>query len=113
MTAAVNAGVAALGWTLDQGYEMVETERWMGIFHEVAPTSEALRCGDCHGDSGRIDFTRLGYAPKEMIGNEALCAACHEDRSDEWSANEYFYAVHEEHVEEYNLNCSTCHNFDR
>jgi len=70
LTAAVEAGAAALGWALD-GFESAETERYMGLFHEVAPSEQALRCGSCHGGS-RLDFGALGYEPKTTRGGKPL-----------------------------------------
>lgn len=43
-------------------YEWVNTTRYMGIFHEVQPASAALRCAECHGAEGRLDWQALGYA---------------------------------------------------
>jgi len=45
----------------DIQYEWVPVERYMGIFHEVVPANDALRCLDCHGPDGRLDWTGLGY----------------------------------------------------
>jgi len=42
-------------------YEWVSVERYMGIFHEVQPAANALRCLDCHGSDGRLDWVGLGY----------------------------------------------------
>jgi len=42
-------------------YEWVPVERYMGIFHEVVPANDALRCLDCHGPDGRLDWVGLGY----------------------------------------------------
>jgi hypothetical protein len=42
-------------------YEWVSVERHMGIFHEVQPADNALRCLDCHGPDGRLDWAGLGY----------------------------------------------------
>ena len=41
----------------------VEVERWMGVFHEVVPKAQALKCNDCHAASGgRLDWQALGYS---------------------------------------------------
>ena len=42
-------------------YEWVNVKRYMGIFHEVQPGENALRCLDCHGSDGRLDWAGLGY----------------------------------------------------
>ena len=40
----------------------VEVDRWLGIFHEVVPKAQALKCNDCHGaDANRLDWKALGY----------------------------------------------------
>jgi hypothetical protein len=64
--AAVKAGaksyfgkdVADIGW--------IETERYMGLFHEVVPKSDALRCNACHSGGTRMDWKALGYAGDPM-----------------------------------------------
>lgn len=45
--------VANVGW--------IETERYMGIFHEVVPKKDALKCAACHAPGGRLDWKTLGY----------------------------------------------------
>ena len=45
----------------DITYEWVPVERYMGIFHEVQPADNALRCLDCHGPDGRLDWVGLGW----------------------------------------------------
>jgi len=45
----------------DIDYEWVDVERYMGIFHGVQPAATALRCLDCHGPDGRLDWAGLGY----------------------------------------------------
>jgi len=32
------------------------------LSHMVAPTTEALKCQDCHSDNSRLNWTELGYA---------------------------------------------------
>jgi hypothetical protein len=110
--AAVSLGVAAVGWD-DYGYDFVQTERWMGLFHEVAPKEAALSCGDCHG-GGRLDFDALGYAPRSTYNGRPLCSACHEeeDEDDEWGGS-WFQGVHRQHVDEERYDCSVCHRFSK
>jgi hypothetical protein len=38
----------------------------MGIFHGVVPKTQALKCIDCHGTVGRIDWAALGYKGDPM-----------------------------------------------
>jgi hypothetical protein len=40
----------------------VEVERWLGLFHEVAPKAQALKCDDSHGaNASRLDWKALRY----------------------------------------------------
>ncbi len=52
-------------------YTWTETTRYMGIFHAVQPAKNALRCIDCHGQHGRMDWKALGYPgnPMKAPGN--------------------------------------------
>ena len=108
---AVRAGAAAMGWPLSRGYSFVKTERYMGLYHEVAPKEEALSCTSCHNGGTRIDFAALGYSKKTTRNNKPLCASCHEDKSREWSASQLFTRVHSKHVEDRHLDCTSCHDF--
>ncbi|MGH9873287.1 MAG: hypothetical protein ACRD9S_12600 [Pyrinomonadaceae bacterium] len=45
----------------DAQYTWTDTTRYLGIFHGVQPAAKALRCADCHGAQGRIDWKSLGY----------------------------------------------------
>ncbi len=109
---AVQKGVEAVGWPY-QGHEFARTERFMGLFHEVAPADEALSCTECHGTGGRMDFNLLGYTPKQTYNGKPLCASCHEDESDEWNASERFRKIHAKHVDDKRYDCNRCHNFSK
>lgn len=50
--------IAKIGW--------IDTERWMGLFHEVVPKQNALGCNDCHGTGSRLDWKALGYRGDPM-----------------------------------------------
>lgn len=111
---AIKAGAQEVGWPLSSGYDFVKAERFMGIFHEVSPGDEALNCNDCHGNPARMDFAALGYTPlpRRNPATAGNCASgCHGNESGEWSASELFMELHEEHVSEENISCSTCHNY--
>ena len=71
---AVEEGVGAVGWQYN-GHEYVETERYMGLFHEVAPKERALTCSNCHYGGTRLDFDSLGYTPKTEYNGKPLCVA--------------------------------------
>ena len=107
---AVKLGTDAVGWTYS-GHEFADTERYMGLFHEVAPKEQALSCSSCHENGSRIDFAALGYTPKTTRNNRPLCTSCHGDESDEWSQGEFFSKVHSKHVTDKRYDCSQCHTF--
>ncbi len=58
---AVEEGAHAAYGIEHPDYEWVDTVRWMGIFHEVQPASNALTCLDCHSPNGRMNWEALGY----------------------------------------------------
>ncbi len=53
--------------TDDIEYTWVDRDRYMGIFHEVAPAKNALKCLDCHSEGGRIDWLSLGYEGDPLL----------------------------------------------
>jgi hypothetical protein len=105
LPSAVTQGAAAVKWTLPNGYTFAETERYMGLYHEVAPASQALTCASCHGGT-RLDFTALGYAPLATRNGKPLCASCHSQKT-----MQSFYNLHDKHVTDKGLDCSNCHTF--
>ena len=97
-------GTNAVGWSYSS-HEYADTERWMGLFHEVAPAAEALDCSACHG-GGRMDFDALGYTPRETgDGGEPLCESCHGPKTGDFSK------IHRKHVDDLGYDCSSCHTF--
>jgi len=58
---AIRHGSAAAYGIEDPDYDWIDVRRYMGLFHEVSPAEEALRCLDCHGPDGRLDWKALGY----------------------------------------------------
>lgn len=107
---AVEIGANLVGWGYN-GHEFAPTERYMGIFHGVEPKENALNCNDCHYSGTRLDFSNLGYSPRETRDNKPLCASCHRDKSGEWSQSEFFDRVHRKHVDEKRISCNNCHFF--
>ncbi len=103
---AVTAGVAAMpGWP-NNGYTFAETERYLGLYHEVAPKEQALACSACHGGT-RLNFAALGYAPLATRNGKPLCASCHSAKTGS------FAFVHDKHVTDKQLDCSSCHTFTK
>lgn len=103
---AVAQGAAAVGWTYN-GHTFAETERYMGLYHEVAGHDQALSCATCH-DQNRLDFAALGYTPLSTRNGRPLCSSCHEAKS-----NPGFYNLHNKHVKDKKLDCSNCHTFSK
>jgi hypothetical protein len=107
---AIRAGAQAVEWEYS-AHSFVQTERYMGLFHEVASKSQALSCNSCHNGGTRLDFDALGYAPNDTYNGKPLCASCHRDESDEWDENEFFEKVHKKHVQDKRYDCIRCHAF--
>jgi hypothetical protein len=102
---AVAQGVAAMGWPAN-GYAFAETERYMGVYHEVAPKEQALACSSCHGGT-RMDFAALGYTPLATRNGRPLCSSCHGAKTAS------FTTIHQKHVIDKRLDCSNCHTFSK
>jgi hypothetical protein len=116
---AITRGASDFGLSLPLGYDFVPTERYMGIFHQVAPAEQALTCTACHDagsrDGGRMPFARLGYAPVPARDpNVGTCSSgCHKNMAGKWQAREFFVKLHEKHVKDKKLDCAACHAFSR
>jgi hypothetical protein len=102
---AIMQGVAEMGWTAN-GHAFAETERFMGVYHEVAPKEQALACSNCHGGT-RMDFAALGYTPLTTRNGKPLCSSCHSAKTASFSK------IHEKHVTDKGYDCSTCHTFTK
>ena len=94
-----------MGWPYN-GYAFAETERYMGVYHEVAPKEQALGCSSCHGGT-RMDFAALGYTPRATRNGRPLCSSCHEAKTAS------FTKLHQKHVTDKRLDCSSCHTFSK
>jgi hypothetical protein len=105
LAAAVAQGAAAVGWA-NNGYAFAETERFMGLYHEVAPASQALACSSCHGGN-RLDFAALGYTPRTTLNGKPLCASCHSAKIGS------FAFIHDKHVTDKRIDCINCHTFSK
>lgn len=105
VAAAIAQGAAAVGWPYN-GHTFVATERYMGLYHEVAPKEQALTCSSCHGGT-RMDFAALGYKPLATRNGAPLCQSCHGFKTAD------FYKIHRVHVADKKLDCSNCHTFSK
>lgn len=74
-TGNVDAGVrgGAKAWSGREIADIrwIETERYMGLFHEVRPKDKALGCKDCHEGGTRMDWKALGYAGDPALRRKA------------------------------------------
>ncbi len=78
---ALRDGAAASGVSYSGNAGWVSTEMYWPQNHNVTPKEEALRCADCHGAGGRMDWKALGYPgdpsrvggrrPAAPVGEEA------------------------------------------
>ncbi len=64
---AVDDGCQAAYGIADPAYHWVPVRRYMGIFHEVQPATQALQCLDCHREGGRMDWKALGYEHDPLL----------------------------------------------
>jgi hypothetical protein len=58
---ALKLGAKQAGLEFSGEYEFVETEMYWPLSHMVLPKEQALKCTDCHGGGGRLDWRALGY----------------------------------------------------
>ncbi|MES9970094.1 MAG: hypothetical protein ABW092_08675 [Candidatus Thiodiazotropha sp.] len=92
-------------------YTVKQIHTFQTLNHGVEDSSAALECGACHdslnGGPLRMDLANdLGYGLK---GSEAeVCTQCHENKG-----SMSFAKVHEKHVKDKGIDCSTCHDFSR
>ena len=104
---AIAQGLSAMGYPADEPYEWVLTDTYQLLNHGISPASNALQCASCHGSIDRMDLQgELGY---QLKGSEAnVCSQCHERKS-----GLSFTRVHDEHVRQERIDCSSCHTFSR
>lgn len=60
-TSALRKGADAAGLAYSGAYGFARTAMYWPLSHMVAPTDQALKCADCHGKGGRMDWKALGY----------------------------------------------------
>jgi octaheme c-type cytochrome (tetrathionate reductase family) len=61
-TSAIISGMKSVGLDFSGSMGWVETKMYWPINHMVAPKKYALKCGNCHGSKGRMDWQALGYS---------------------------------------------------
>ena len=61
-TPAVRDGMQTAGLAYVGPVGWVETDMVWKVNHMVVPKANALKCLDCHGQNGRLDWKALGYA---------------------------------------------------
>lgn len=59
---AVADGMKEAGLTYGGQYGFAPTDMYWKVNHMVVPKAQALKCNDCHGKDGRIDWKGLGYS---------------------------------------------------
>ena len=59
---ALESGAEAAGVPFSGEYGWTFTEMYWPQNHMVQTKERALRCADCHGPGGRMDWEALGYA---------------------------------------------------
>jgi len=72
-SSAIADGMKAAGLEYSGKYGWVETDMYWKVNHMVVPKEQALKCNDCHGAGGRMDWKALGYAgdPREAANKMA------------------------------------------
>jgi octaheme c-type cytochrome (tetrathionate reductase family) len=58
---AIAAGMKAAGEPYSGKYGFVETSMYWPVHHMVVSRDRSLKCNDCHGEKGRMDWKALGY----------------------------------------------------
>lgn len=58
---AITDGMAIAGLPFSGEFDFVETQMVWKVNHMVSPKSKALKCNDCHGPKGRMNWKDLGY----------------------------------------------------
>ncbi|MCI2393187.1 tetrathionate reductase family octaheme c-type cytochrome [Aliiroseovarius sediminis] len=60
---AIEAGMKAAGQEYSGNFDFVDTQMYWPITHMVAPAKDALNCGSCHAEDGRLDGIAAVYMP--------------------------------------------------
>jgi hypothetical protein len=63
-------GMKAAGLSFSGKYDWIETDMYWKITHMVVPKEKSLKCTDCHGAKGIMDWKALGYEGDPMVKNK-------------------------------------------
>lgn len=108
LASATRAGLVNFGLSPDEPWEMVTTDAFQLITHEVQPEEQALGCTKCHGRTAtQMNLPALGYTLK--ASTTTLCVRCHK----RMEARYDWQKIHTKHVTDKKLDCAHCHNFSR
>jgi len=58
---AITDGMATMNLPYSGKYGFLQTKMYWQITHMVVPKEQSLKCHDCHGDKGRLNWKSLGY----------------------------------------------------
>ena len=107
LPAATQQGLVNMGYSSTEPTELVTTDTYQLLTHEIAPKDSALKCEQCHGSTAtQMNLRSLGYVLK--ASESTVCSQCHKRR-----ANPGWKDIHSKHVQEHRYDCSTCHSFTR
>ncbi|OGA53188.1 MAG: cytochrome C [Betaproteobacteria bacterium RIFCSPLOWO2_12_FULL_63_13] len=63
---AIASGMKTAGLEYSGKFDWVETDMYWKLNHMVVPKDQALKCANCHGANGRMDWKALGYEGDPM-----------------------------------------------
>lgn len=64
--AAAKKGAEDAGQSYSGKWKGIRETMVFSVNHQVAPASEALKCGSCHAPGGLLDFVKLGYGEEKI-----------------------------------------------
>jgi hypothetical protein len=63
-------GMKAAGLPFSGKYDWIETDMYWKVTHMVVPKEKSLKCTDCHGPKGVMNWKALGYDGDPMVKNK-------------------------------------------
>ena len=63
-------GMKAAGLPFSGKYDWIETDMYWKVTHMVVPKEKSLKCTDCHGPKGVMNWKALGYEGDPMLKNK-------------------------------------------